>query len=353
MIITLIKADFSAKNIGTLGSFAVLTNILNATYSGPITVAKNEALNATVTIHDGYEVDSVNITMGGVEVADAYTVEGNVISINIAAVTGAVMINVTDKIIINTGVITAWTSIPGMRVAGSMITDAGKATSSAGVVYDFSGYDWSQYKIRATCRYGTNTAMYAGGFWDADGNFLGGFWKSAGTANVFNQTELSDSDLPDGVTWSDIATISLCASEMASSPLTTPVLEIISPEYYVPAAIYPEGVDVASVYPGATQYETSSSGHVMEYSGYDFENYDVYATCRYGTTTTMYAIAVWGANDTYLGGIWLSDGTAKVFTEQQITDSDLPEGITWADVEKLGLAWKSGVTPALKLVPKA
>lgn len=248
---------------------------------------------------------------------------------------------------------TTWTAIEGTRVAGSMITTEGKATSSAGVVYDFTGYDWSQYKIRATCRYGTNTAMYAGGFWDASNNFLGGFWLSTGTATVFTEVELSDSDLPEGVSWSDIATISLCATEMSNSPLTVPVLEIVSNEYYVPAAIYPEGTNVASVYPGATQYETSSNGQVMEYSGYDWENYDIYATCRYGTTTTMYAIAVWGANDTYLGGIWLSDGTAKVFTEQQITDSDLPEGVSWTDVEKLGLAWKSGVTPALKLVPKA
>ncbi len=352
MIITLVKANFSASNIGTLGSFSILTNILNANYNGPTSVMKGEALNATVTLFDNYEVNSVKVTMNGIEISNAYTIEGKVISINIAEVTGVVIINVVDKISMGDAIFSSWTPVLGTRVAGSMITDEGKSTSAAGVVYDFTGYDWSQYKIRATCRYGTNTAMYAGGFYDGNGNFLGGFWKSTGTANVFTAVELSDNDLPDGVSWSDIATISLCASEMEGSPLTAPILEIVSTEYYVPSAIYPEGTTVQKVFPGATQYETSSSGMVTEYSGYDWENYDVYATCRYGTNTAMYAIALWGANDTYLGGVWLSSGAAQVFTLQQINDSDLPEGVTWADVEKIGLAHNSSITPALKLVPK-
>ena len=352
MIITLVKADFSARNIGTLGSFSILTNILNANYNGPTSVMKGDALSATVTLFDNYEVDSVKVTMNGVEMSDAYTIEGKVISINIATVTGVVFINVVDRISVSDKIFSSWTPVLGTRVGTSMITSEGKAHSDRGVVYDFTGYDWSQYKIRVTCRYGTNTSMYAGGFYDGNGNFLGGFWKSSGTASIFNNVELNDIDLPVGVSWSDIAVISLCATEMADSPLQAPILEIVSPEYYVPSALYPEGVVVSKVFPGATQYETSTSGMVTEYSGYDWENYDIYATCRYGTNTAMYAIALWGENDTYLGGVWLSAGAAQVFTLQQINDSDLPEGVTWANVEKIGLAHNSSVTPALRLVPK-
>ena len=363
MIITLVKADFSAKNIGTVGSFAVLTNVSNATYNGPMSAIKNEAFNATITINNGYEFKSILVTMNNVELTDAVTIDGENIAINITNVTGVIAITVKTALSASELDFTNWVAITGTPKAQSMITAAGYANSTNGVVYNYEGYDWSNYKLKATCRYGTNTSMYAGGFWGTDGSFLGGLWQSDGTATIFNARVLTDADLPSGVTWNDVGKISLCATALASGGLTAPVLELIDKNYYVEepeveepevdqSVIYPSGVDVEKVFPGSTQYETSSSGHVMEYSGYDWENYDIYATCRYGTTTTMYAVALWGANDTYLGGVWLSDGVAKVFTEEQILDTDLPQGVTWADVEKIGLAWKSGVTPALKLVPK-
>ncbi len=113
------------------------------------------------------------------------------------------------------------------------------------------------------------------------------------------------------------------------------------------------GVDVAGKMPQADGYKDSTSGHVMEYSGYNWADYDVYVSCRFGTTTAMYAACVWGTNDTYLGGIWQSTGTATIFTEELLTAADLPSGVTWADVEKIGLSWSSGKnTPQLKLVPK-
>lgn len=93
MIITLVKADFSVNNIGTLDSFAVLTNILNATYDGPTSVAKGEAFNATITMHDGYTFKSSTITMGKDVVQNAISVSGNVATINIAEVTGIIFIN--------------------------------------------------------------------------------------------------------------------------------------------------------------------------------------------------------------------------------------------------------------------
>lgn len=100
MIITLVKADFSANNIGTLSSFAVLTNILNATYDGPTSVAKGEAFSATITMHDGYTIPEtgISISMGGVTLTDAYTISDNVATISIAAVTGVVVINMVAEV---------------------------------------------------------------------------------------------------------------------------------------------------------------------------------------------------------------------------------------------------------------
>lgn len=94
MIITLVKANFSANNIGSLGSFAVLTNILNATYSGPTSIEKDGAYTATITMYDGYAIpDTISVLMGGTALSDACTINGNVITINIAKVTGIIVIN--------------------------------------------------------------------------------------------------------------------------------------------------------------------------------------------------------------------------------------------------------------------
>ena len=96
MIITLVKADFSANNIGTLSSFNILTNLgSGCTYNGPLYVAKNAALNTSITVSDAYSFDisKCTITMGGTNI-NAFSVSGNVISINIANVTGHLVINV-------------------------------------------------------------------------------------------------------------------------------------------------------------------------------------------------------------------------------------------------------------------
>lgn len=104
MIITLVKADFSAKNIGTLSSFAILTNILNATYNGPTSISKGESFTATITMHDGYAIPDtgIGITMGGIVLNNVYTVNGNVITISIAEVTGVVIINMAGAIMEDT-----------------------------------------------------------------------------------------------------------------------------------------------------------------------------------------------------------------------------------------------------------
>lgn len=117
--------------------------------------------------------------------------------------------------------------------------------------------------------------------------------------------------------------------------------------------ITPEGTDVPKMMPQDSGYVASNAGHVMEYSGYNWEEYDIYVSCRFGTTTAMYAVCVWDKSDKYLGGIWKSTGTATEFKEELLEESDLPSGVTWAQVGKIGLSWSEGKnTPAMKLVKK-
>ena len=95
MIITLKGADFSASNIGQLTAWRIRTDLgEGATYDGPTSVEKGLPLSATVTVDDTYTLGAVSITMAGVAVTDAYTIEGNVVTINIAEVTGTVVIAV-------------------------------------------------------------------------------------------------------------------------------------------------------------------------------------------------------------------------------------------------------------------
>lgn len=95
MIITLKGANFKDSNIGTLSTWTI-SRVLGdgATYNGVTYVDKNAAFEATVTIAEGYDIGAagVTVTMGGV--GQTYTIVGNVITINIAQVTGNVVIKV-------------------------------------------------------------------------------------------------------------------------------------------------------------------------------------------------------------------------------------------------------------------
>ena len=96
MIITLMGADFSASNIGTLSSWRITRSLgAGATYEGATSVDKGAAFTAMITISEGYELGAagVTVTMGG-EVISAATVSGNTIAISIANVTGNVVIKV-------------------------------------------------------------------------------------------------------------------------------------------------------------------------------------------------------------------------------------------------------------------
>ena len=102
MIITLTGANFSGSNIGTLSTWRI-TPVMGegATYNGVTSVDKDPvaALNATVTIAEGYEVGSagVTVTMAGSPVTSGVTVDGNTVTISIGSVTGNVVIKVPTK----------------------------------------------------------------------------------------------------------------------------------------------------------------------------------------------------------------------------------------------------------------
>lgn len=99
MIITLKGVSFASSNIGTLDTWRVSPILGNgATYSGDYYVDRDAALNATVTIADGYElVGDVVVMMGGVALASGVTTTGNTTTISIPSVTGNITIKVSTK----------------------------------------------------------------------------------------------------------------------------------------------------------------------------------------------------------------------------------------------------------------
>lgn len=104
MIITLMGADFSASNIGTLSTWRITRSLgTGATYEGASSVDKGASFTATVTIAEGYELGSagVTVTMGGNAITAA-VVNGNIVTITIAEVTGNIVIKV-PTVNINSG----------------------------------------------------------------------------------------------------------------------------------------------------------------------------------------------------------------------------------------------------------
>lgn len=99
MIITLVKADFSVKNIGVLNNFSIITSLgFGATYNGPRTVAKDAYYSADIILDTGYSLTDagVVVTMGGA-VIDAATINNKIITIVINKVTGPIKIVMPTK----------------------------------------------------------------------------------------------------------------------------------------------------------------------------------------------------------------------------------------------------------------
>ena len=97
MIITLKSADFSASNIGNIYRWKINYSLGKGIVQPNITsVLKGEGVKITLTIGEGYELAEAGamVTMGGVSLGNALTVSGNTIVVEIASVTGPVMIEV-------------------------------------------------------------------------------------------------------------------------------------------------------------------------------------------------------------------------------------------------------------------
>ena len=64
MIITLVKANFSANNIGTLNSFVVLTNLsAGLTYDGPSFIENGSNLFATITVGEFFKLNPQSLML--------------------------------------------------------------------------------------------------------------------------------------------------------------------------------------------------------------------------------------------------------------------------------------------------
>lgn len=101
MIIKLKGADFSTSNVGNLYNWNI-NYILGRgiTHSGVTSVLKGNAYNVIFTLMDGYELitDDISITMGGILLSDdIITVADNKVAVEIAEVTGPVIINIPTK----------------------------------------------------------------------------------------------------------------------------------------------------------------------------------------------------------------------------------------------------------------
>ena len=125
MIITLVKADFSANNIGTIDAWMVNRTLgVGASYEGVNSVAKGEAFTATINLATGYAVanDGVVITMGGILVGDAVTIDGQTITITIAKVTGNILITVLTS---KQGIVQTITDVSGYDLHFGFIGSTG------------------------------------------------------------------------------------------------------------------------------------------------------------------------------------------------------------------------------------
>lgn len=204
MIITLIGADFSKSNIGTLSSW-IISRVLGdgAIYDGPSYVTKGMGLNATVTLDEGYEIGStgISITMGGSALDNSvYTIDGNIITFNITSVTGSVIIKVPTRNI-NTGGESDGTVIPdeyisylgteyfsdvGQRVqlTNNVWKDTHSGTTSAGtVLIPVSSEDliWIQYVAVV------NGTLASGGFYDMNEQLVAPlYWGTFGIDQAAN-----------------------------------------------------------------------------------------------------------------------------------------------------------------------
>ena len=144
MIITLKGADFSTSNIGTLSSWNIKVLGSGVTYNGVSFIDKDAALNVTITIAEGYELNGdVTVTMGGNPVTSGITVNGNTITVAIGSVTGNVIVNVPTKSVVEVPDTPTTYTITYKYVdsTGATIKADTTETATAGTTKNFSTSD--------------------------------------------------------------------------------------------------------------------------------------------------------------------------------------------------------------------
>lgn len=139
---------------------------------------------------------------------------------------------------------------PVSTKSGYYMSDAGDtAGSAASLIYDYSGIEFGD-NIYITCRYGTNTAMYACEILDASNNVLGRLFLSDGTAKIYERYNISTELAALNINWSDVGTIRLGGSTVSSGiePLleiaTEHISSVLTPTEILPIGNYGKSIAV-------------------------------------------------------------------------------------------------------------
>ena len=316
MIITLKGADFSASNIGTLSSWRITRSLgTGATYEGPTSVDKGAAFSATVAIAEGYELGSagVTVTMGG-NVISAATVDGNVITITIAEVTGNIVIKVptinvntgeedepevpdvpeggTDSIIIPLTATSTATDTYIDKITGA-VTDG-----ISSVRYIFSVTSGKEYYASGYAPSSSGSAA-AVAYFDADGNYIS--YESPASGSEYSDYKLT---VP-----SNAKTVSIHSTNKYKAPA-------LSMTIY--GTLITATSTVNDTYIALSDgTETSGVGSIRQIYPITNATKTYYATGYTPGNTAVAAIAYFNSSGTYISGERFTAGVA--FNKQLLT----------------------------------
>ena len=130
---------------------------------------------------------------------------------------------------------------PSSQLTGHYFSDNGDtAGSSASVIYEYADIDFAKNNYYVTCRYGTNTAMYACELQDKNGQVLTRLFLSNGTAKIYERYDITPDITAKGIKWSDIGVIRLSGSTTSGGimPKLESGIEAIS-SVSSPTDVYP------------------------------------------------------------------------------------------------------------------
>lgn len=121
--------------------YSVTNNLTNCTNNNNITeVTEGESYSATISANSGYEIYSINVTMGGIDITST-AVNGN--NINIANVTGNIVITAVAE---ETAVeITNWIEEVGYTTGKRLSLSSGGETTSSATDYECTGFIPAKY----------------------------------------------------------------------------------------------------------------------------------------------------------------------------------------------------------------